>query len=112
MEQIRQRKIEYLKHRRNTEEIAPIEINGAIFDFDETAQMRLLWAREYMERNNVAGIPWTTATNETAVITVESINSLIDAAAVRSNAAHIKYRSLLEQVKSANSYNAVAAVEW
>lgn len=107
----RNKKIEYLKYRRNIEEISPVTINGATFDFDETAQMRFLLARDFMERHDTT-IPWTTADNGSVVISPDDINAIIDAAAIRSNAVHIKYRSLYNKVQEATTQAELDEIEW
>lgn len=105
------KKLEYLKYRRNVEEISPITVNGATFDFDETAQMRFLLARDFMERHETT-IPWTTTDNGSVVVSPDDINAIIDAAAIRSNAAHIKYRALYNQVQAATTQAELDEIDW
>lgn len=105
------KKVEYLKYRRNVEEISPITVNGATFDFDETAQMRFLLARDFMERHD-ATISWTTTDNGSVVISSNDIDAIIDAAAIRSNEAHIKYRVLYNRVQEATTQAELDEIEW
>ena len=115
LEEVKEQKLMELKMKRDSEEVALIEYNDHLFDYDDKARERMLIARTSLEDNpSVTSIKWTTAdTPETdvdmAISDFAAINSL---ASQRSDTLHKKYRGLKEQVNSAATKEAVAAIEW
>nr|DAL90470.1 MAG TPA: protein of unknown function (DUF4376) [Caudoviricetes sp.] len=113
IENIRARKIMELKRQRDTAEVEPIAYNGHLYDYDSKARDRISAAIIALElQGEGATIEWTTADNEDAVVTAQNLRAIVAAVAVRSNALHIKYRSLKAQVQACSSAGDVEAIKW
>lgn len=113
IENVKQRKILMLKRQRDTAEVEPIEYNGHSFDYDDKARDRINAAIIALElQGEGATIEWTTADNDDAVVTAQDLRAIVAAVAVRSNALHIKYRSLKAQVQACSSAGDVEAIKW
>lgn len=111
LEVIKQRKIAELKVARDKAEVEPIEYQGYSFDYDEKARDRINAAIIALELQGAnADIAWTTADNQDVSVTAADLRAIVAAVAVRSNALHIKYRSLKAQVEAAGSADEVRAV--
>lgn len=113
LEVIKQRKIAELKAERDEAEVAPIEYNGHSYDFDSKARDRISAAIIALELQGAnADIAWTTADNQDVSVTAADLRAIVAAVAVRSNALHIKYRSLKAQVQACSSAGDVEAIKW
>lgn len=113
IENVKQRKILMLKRQRDTAEVEPIEYGGHSFDYDDKARDRINAAIIALElQGEGATIEWTTADNDDAVVTAQDLRAIVAAVAVRSNALHIKYRSLKAQVQACSSAGDVEAIKW
>ena len=113
IEYVRERKIIELKRQRDTAEVEPIAYNGHLYDYDSKARDRISAAIIALElQGEGATIEWTTADNEDAVVTAQNLRAIVAAVAVRSNALHIKYRSLKAQVQACSSAGDVEAIKW
>lgn len=113
MEVIKQRKIEELKYQRDKAEVEPIAYNGYSFDYDDKARDRISAAIVALELQGAdADIAWTTADNQDVSVTAADLRAIVAAVAVRSNALHIKYRSLKAQVQACSSAGDVEAIKW
>ncbi len=116
LEEVKQKKINELKSKRDTEEVEPIEHNGNIFDYDDKSRDRLHIARQALEDNYVEeeqnSIMWTTADNKRVELFVEDFVAINTNAAVRSNALHVKYNILKEQVIGAETKEEVESILW
>ena len=110
LEEAQTRKIEEFKAARDAEEIEPIEVDGALFDYDEKARDRISAAIIALE--NGGSIAWTLADNTSKTVTAADLKAVIAAVAVRSNTLHVKYRQLKEQVLAATTNEAVEAITW
>ena len=111
LDEIKQQKINYLKQRRDTEEVAPIEVNGHLFDYDDKARERINAAIIALELTQ-GTITWTLADNTDTDVTAQDLKYVIAIVAQRSNSLHIKYRQLKEQVLSAHTAEEVASIVW
>lgn len=113
LEVIKQRKIAELKYQRDEAEVEPIAYQGYSFDYDAKARDRISAAIVALE---VAGasatLTWTTADNQDVCVTAADLRAIVAAVAVRSNALHIKYRSLKAQVQACSSAGDVEAIKW
>lgn len=113
IEYVRERKIIELKRQRDTAEVEPIAYNGHLYDYDSKARDRISAAIIALElQGEGATIEWTTADNDDAVVTAQDLRAIVAAVAVRSNALHIKYRSLKAQVQACSSAGDVEAIKW
>ena len=66
-----------------------------------------------LEDNGGKGeITWTTADNQRVPLGVSDFATINGAAANRSNALHIKYNELKEQVNACTTVDEVEAIEW
>lgn len=113
IEYFKNRRIEILKMQRDKAEVEPIEYKGYFFDYDEKARDRISAAIIALELQGAnAGIAWTTADNQDVSVTATDLRAIVAAVAVRSNALHIKYRSLKAQVQACSSAGDVEAIKW
>lgn len=109
---VKEQKIAELKAARDAAEVEPIEYNEHIFDYDDKARDRINAAIIALEVQEGASIDWTLADNTSTSVTAADLRGVIAAVAVRSNALHIKYRELKEQVQSAVTNAEVEAIKW
>ena len=113
IEYFKNRRIEILKMQRDKAEVEPIEYKGYFFDYDEKARDRISAAIIALELQGAnAGIAWTTADIQDVSVTATDLRAIVAAVAVRSNALHIKYRSLKAQVQACSSAGDVEAIKW
>lgn len=113
IEYFKNRRIEILKMQRDKAEVEPIEYKGYFFDYDEKARDRINAAIIALELQGAnADIAWTTADNQDISVTATDLRAIVAAVAVRSNALHIKYRSLKAQVQACSSAGDVEAIKW
>ena len=107
----KERKVLELKSARDTEEQSPILYNNYYWDFDDKAIQRINGA--IIALSNGGTITWTSAENEEInEVTADDLRGVISASAVRSNALHIKYRQLREQVEQAVTLEEVEKIVW
>ena len=113
IESIKEHKILTLKIQRDNAEVQPIEYKGNLYDYDEKARDRINAAIIALElQGEGATIKWTTADNEDAVVTAQDLRMIIAAVAVRSNALHVKYRTLKQQVQECKTMEELEAIKW
>lgn len=113
IEYLKERKIETLKMQRDKAEVEPITYQGYSFDYDEKARERINAAIIALEVAGAsASLTWTTADNQDVSVTAADLRAIVAAVAVRSNALHIKYRSLKAQVQACSSAGDVEAIKW
>lgn len=113
IEYFKNRRIEILKMQRDKAEVEPIEYKGYFFDYDEKARDRINAAIIALELQGAnADIAWTTADNQDVSVTAADLRAIVAAVAVRSNALHIKYRSLKAQVQACSSAVDIEAIKW
>lgn len=103
-------KIIQLKTARDNEELSPVSYGGYLWDFDDKAQMRINGAITVLGNNTIT---WTSADNEEIKsVNVNDLKQVVGAAAIRSNALHIKYRELKAEVEQATTKAEVESVVW
>lgn len=113
LQEIKSAKIAELKAERDAREVEPIEYQGYSFDYDEKARERINAAIIALDVQGAdADIAWTTADNQDVSVTAADLRAIVAAVAVRSNALHIKYRSLKAQVQACSSAGDVEAIKW
>lgn len=95
IENIRARKIVELKRQRDDAEVEPVEYGGHLYDYDSKARERINAAIIALDQQGAdAAIAWTTADDNDVTVTAADLRAVIAAVAVRSNALHVKYRTL------------------
>lgn len=109
--ELKQAKINEFKSIRDAEEVKPIEYNGNLFDFDDKARDRINSAIIALDITGQS-IEWTTAGNINVAVTAQDLRNIIAAVALRSNALHVKYRELKEQVLACSTAEEVAEIVW
>ena len=112
LEEVKTIKISELKGVRDTKEVEPIQTDKGIFDYDDKSRDRLAIARQALTDNGGGEIVWTTADNQRVSMTIADFAAINGAAAVRSNALHVKYNELKESVKEAKTAEEVNAIQW
>ena len=96
----KQRKTAEFKAIRDSQEVAPIEYNGHSYDYDSKARERINAAIIALDQQGADNdIAWTTADDNDVTVTAADLRAVIAAVAVRSNALHVKYRTLKQQVQ-------------
>lgn len=107
-------KIAEFKALRDSEEIADIEYNGNVYDYDDKARERLQIARQALVDGGAedANIVWTTADNQRVTLTVQDFAGINSAVAYRSNSLHVKYNELKEQINACETVEEVEAISW
>lgn len=110
---IRARKILMLKRQRDTAEVEPIEYNGHSYDYDDKARDRINAAIIALDQQGAdAAIAWTTADDNDVTVTAADLRAVIAAVAVRSNALHVKYRTLKQQVQECKTMEELETIKW
>ena len=112
-EDLKANKIELFKSIRNAEEIAPIEWNGNIFDYDSDSRERMRNKRQDIEDKGGTGtVLWTLANNERTEIGLDEFKGINSIGAERSEALHDKYNLLKTQVEAAASKEELMNIVW
>ena len=112
LEEKQNTKIAEFKQNRDTEEVAPIEYNGNLFDYDTKARDRIDAAIIALGlQSEDATIEWTTADNQDVTVTRSDLQQIVGNVAVRSNNLHVKYRNLKEQVINATA-DTIDSIVW
>ena len=111
LEEAKAEKITQLKALRDTKEVEDILVNGHMYDYDEKARERINAAIIALDVSG-GSIMWTLADNTDTEVTATDLKYVIAMVAQRSNALHMKYRTLKESVENAQSKEEVEAVNW
>lgn len=113
LEYAKQRKTAEFKARRDSQEVAPIEYNGHSYDYDSKARERINAAIIALDQQGAdADIAWTTADDNDVTVTAADLRAVIAAVAVRSNALHVKYRTLKQQVQECKTMEELEVIKW
>ncbi|WP_304255256.1 DUF4376 domain-containing protein [Phascolarctobacterium succinatutens] len=113
IENVKQRKILMLKRQRDVAEVEPIAYNGHLYDYDSKARERINAAIIALDQQGAdAAIAWTTADDNDVTVTAADLRAVIAAVAVRSNALHVKYRTLKQQVQECKTMEELEAIKW
>ena len=113
IETLRERKILMLKRQRDTAEVEPIAYNGHLYDYDSKARERINAAIIALDQQGAdAAIAWTTADDNDVTVTAADLRAVIAAVAMRSNALHVKYRTLKHQVQECKTMEELEAIKW
>lgn len=100
-----------LKAARDAEEVAPLEYNGKMFDYDMKSVIKLNEAYDDLKKNGGTQ-PWICADNTTTILTVEDIDQIKHIGKVRSNDLHLKYFNLKTQAEAAETVEELNAINW
>lgn len=110
---LKEAKTAAFKAARNAEEIAPIEWNGNLFDYDADSRDRLSIKRRNIEDNGGTGtVKWTLADNTHTVIGLADFIGINNAASDRSEALHYKYNVLKAQAEAATTKEELESIVW
>ena len=113
LEELKEEKVAAFKAARNAEEIAPIEWNGNLFDYDADSRDRMSIKRRNIEDNGGNGtVTWTLADNSYTVIGLADFIGINNAASDRSEALHYKYNVLKAQAEAATTKEELEAIVW
>lgn len=112
LEEVKEQKISELKGIRDTKEVESIRTDKGIFDYDDKSRDRLAIARQALTDNGGGSIVWTTADNQRVSMGIADFAAINGAAAVRSNALHIKYNELKQRVNAAETVDDVNNIMW
>ena len=111
LEETKEMQINHLKAVRDNKEMEPVVYNGNRFDFDQKSYERITAAIYALDISG-GTINWTTADHNAVPVTSNDLRGVIAAAAVRSNALHVTYRTLKQQVSEATTNEEVEAISW
>lgn len=112
LEEVKTAKINELKAIRDTKEVESIRTDKGIFDYDDKSRDRLYIARQALTDAGGGEIVWTTADNQRVSMGIADFAAINGAAAVRSNALHIKYNELKQRVNACESVEEVKTIVW
>lgn len=111
LDELKADKLAALKAERDNKEVAPIENNGYLYDYDDKARDRINAAIIALELAGAeASLEWTCADNTDATVTAADLKNIIAAVAVRSNALHVAYRTAKTAVEAAQSKEELEAI--
>ena len=111
LEEAKAEKIAQLKALRDAKEVEDILVNGHLYDYDDKARERINAAIIALDVSG-GSIMWTLADNTDTEVTATDLKYVIAMVAQRSNALHMKYRTLRESVENAQSKEEVEAINW
>lgn len=111
LSEYKEMKILELKGIRDQKEVEDILVNNNLFDYDEKARERISAAIIALDLTQ-GTITWTLADNTNVEVTSSDLKYVVAMVAQRSNALHVKYRELKEQVESAQTKEEVESVTW
>ena len=113
IETLRERKIMELKRQRDAAEVEPVEYGGHLYDYDSKARERINAAIIALDQQGAdAAIAWTTADDNDVTVTAADLRAVIAAVAMRSNALHVKYRTLKQQVQECKTMEELETIKW
>lgn len=113
IENVKQHKIMELKRQRDAAEVEPVEYGGHLYDYDSKARERINAAIIALDQQGAdAAIAWTTADDNDVTVTAADLRAVIAAVAMRSNALHVKYRTLKQQVQECKTMEELEAIKW
>ncbi|MFM2345344.1 MAG: hypothetical protein RL654_97 [Pseudomonadota bacterium] len=101
-----------LRERRNALEVAPLLVDGMLFDCDERAVARIGLALKQAELTPGWAKAWTLADNTTAPITAPVLMRVLLALATRGEKLHATGRALRERIAEATTAAQIEAVTW
>ena len=113
LEEVKEQKINELKAVRDAKEMEPVLYAARKFDFDSKSYERITAAIYALDmQGDTSTISWTLADNSSTPVTANDLRGVIAAAAVRSDALHIKYNELKQRVNAAQTVEEVEAIHW
>ena len=112
LEEVKTRKIAYLKNERDTREEAPVEYKEKLWDFDTKSRDRINAAATALEVGGVESITWTSYDDTSLELTAEDLKTIVAIAALRGDALHKKYRELRDAINAAETVEEVESIIW
>lgn len=113
IEEIKTRKIEYLKQERNRREEAPVEYKEKLWDFDADSRARINAAASALEMvDDVEYLTWTSADDTSLDLTAQDLRMIVAIAAIRGDTLHKKYRELRDAVNAADTIEQIDSIIW
>jgi hypothetical protein len=104
-----------IKEKRASMEVAPIEVNGELYDADMISQQRILSAVQLANLPESAArfsVSWTLANNKTLSLSARDLLNLNSAIAGRTAALFIYSQNLRQKIEHAASVAEVDVVQW
>lgn len=101
-----------MKAERDRREVAIIEYDGKLFDYDNKARERMRIAKEDLENNGASSRPWTYADDSIALVSVADFEAINSLAATRSEELHFQYRKLKVKIKACTDITSVQAISF
>lgn len=105
-------KVAQMKAERDSREVAIIEYNGKLFDYDDKARERMRIAKEDLESSGVTSRPWTCADDSIAMVSVADFVAINSLAATRSEKLHFQYRKLKVKINACTDITSVQAISF
>lgn len=105
-------KVAQMKAERDSREVAIIEYNGKLFDYDDKARERMRIAKEDLENTGASSRPWTCADDSIALVSVADFEAINSLAATRSEELHFQYRKLKVKIKACTDITSVQAISF
>ena len=113
LDDVKAQKINELKAVRDFKEMEPVLYAEHKFDFDSKSYERITAAIYALDMQGATStINWTLTDNGSTPVTANDLRGVIAAAAVRSDALHIKYNELKQRVNAAQTVEEVEAIHW
>ena len=113
IEEVKTRKIEYLKQERNRREEAPVEYKEKLWDFDADSRARINAAASALEMvDDVDYLTWTSADDTSLDLTAQDLRMIVAIAAIRGDVLHKKYRQLRDAVNNCTTEEEINAISW
>lgn len=104
-------KIAEFKSIRDAQEVADIQVNGYLYDYDEKAREHINAAIIALDLTG-GTITWTLADNTDKEVSANDLRYVIAMVAQRSNVLHTQYRHLKEAVNAATTISEVDSISW
>lgn len=101
-----------LREQRNALEVAPLLVDGMLFDADERAVARIGLALKEAELTPGWSEPWTLADDSISTITAPVLMRMLLALAARGRRLHRAGRALRQQLAEATTAADIEAVNW
>lgn len=112
LSELKVQKIESFKILRDKEEVAPVEYNGKLFDYDDKARERLLRAEKALIDNNIPSQEWVCYDNTKMNLVVQDFKNINTVVAVRSATLHKKYNELKDKINACKTEEELNEVIW
>ena len=110
LEEVKNNKIAELKAVRDSREVAVIQYNEIVLDYDDKARERMRIAEKALVDNGLENILWTCADNTHALLTVQDFININTIAATRSSELHSRYNLVKDYLETLETIEEIEAV--